>query len=221
MEKTEIIKTLKENLQDYSLPKMVKLIETLESDIRKENFIQKPSDKRRIATIEKVLKASEELRPLLSGWTKVDGQCAFTDSYQLYMLNDEYLPFNVSSTNENEEEMKKIAVEHNLQRLSGVYPTLKNVIPRDDVSGTYTLNINDFLAWYKSTPKSKHDMIYTIKTDIDGVGEISFNGIFMKNLIDILKLKDDFKLELYSNIKPIIVHNESGEMGIILPIRTY
>lgn len=221
MKKEEILKELKDIMKDYSLPKLIKLVENLESDVKKENFIQKPSDKRRLKVIEKILNYSKKVgcRPLLGGYTFLNNQVAFTDSYQLYLLNDEYLPFDIAMTNDNEEKVKEIANKYELNILSGVYPNLKNVIPQEEPLSKFTININDFLAYIKSTPKDKKDcIIYTIDTEL---GEISFNGLYLKNVIDILKLDSDFELELYGDIKPIIIHNKDDELGLILPIKKY
>lgn len=215
MEKVEILKTIKEVLNKEDLLSLLKLKEQLEEEVRKENYISSPTDKKKLAAIKKVLKVQEKVRPLLGAFTRYNNGVAFTDSYQLYVLNDEYLPFKVAcSTDEDKEYAKK----YNLETVAGVYPNLKAAIP-EQYDTTYEIDTNEFLLWSKTTEKVDNKLLYKFKVEDT---DYCFDGQYLLNAINILKIKDPtITLELRGNCRPITLHNKDNELGLILPIRNF
>lgn len=212
MEKVEILKRLNECKSDDEL--LDKLINDLTDDLRKENFITKPSDKKRLKAIEKLLKVNEKIRPVLSSFSVQDGLCCITDSYELYELNENYLPFKISKTSkQTDDEINKYASKYGLNIQEGIYPDFSNLLPKTEPVEIVTINLNDELLKIK-TQKEK---IGQINGKIITVG---YDLKKMKNLIDILKIDNDFEIELYGDIKPLIVR-KNGEIGLILPIKIY
>ena len=215
MEKVEILKIIKEVLNKEDLLSLLKLKEQLEEEVRKENYITTPTDKKKIAAIKKVLKRQAEIRPLLGAFSRYNNGVAFTDSYQLYILNDEYLPFKMAVSSDKD---RQFAKEHNLEIVEGVYPNIDNVVPKD-YDTTYEIDTNEFLLWSKTTEKEDNKLLYKLKVEDT---EYCFDGQYLLNAINILKIKDPkITLELRGNCRPITLHNKDNELGLILPIRTY
>ena len=90
MEKIGILKELKGIYEKQEFYKIKDLIDVLELDINKEKYYKKPSDKKKISTIQKVLKKVSDVRPILScvGLDNM-GNHLITDSYQAYILKEE------------------------------------------------------------------------------------------------------------------------------------
>jgi hypothetical protein len=215
MEKVEILKTIKDVLMNEDLLKLADLRIKLEEDVRKENYITSPSDKKKITAIKKILSKNDEIRPLLSAFTRYGNGVAFTDSYQLYVLNDEYLPFKVACSTDEDKEYAK---QHNLETVPGVYPNLKAIIP-EEYETTYEIDTNEFILWSKTALKEDNKLLYKFKVEDT---DYCFDGQYLLNAINILKIKDPkITLELRGNIRPITLHNKENELGLILPIRTY
>lgn len=219
MKTDKIIVELKKILKEQDLFKLNKLIEKLEQQELESKYISKPSDKKRLSAIKKVLESSEGIRPILCCFTKIDNNVYFTDSYQLYKLNDESLPFTYATNNTNlTQEEEEYVKNNNLKVYPGIYPNLKNIIPTNSPKTTYKVNAEELLKLEKMTLPERGKEIHTINTEI---GNISFDLIYIKNVINILKLTEDFELELYGDINPIIIRNKENEIGLILPIKTY
>lgn len=218
MKTDKIIVELKKILKEQDLFKLNELIEKLEQQELESKYISKPSDKKRLSAIKKVLESSG-IRPVLGCFTKIDDNVYFTDSYQLYKLNDESLPFTYATNNTNlTQEEEEYVKKNNLKVYPGIYPNLKNIIPTNSPKTTYKVNAEELLKQEKMTLPERGKKIHTINT---GIGNISFDLIYIKNVINILKLTGDFELELYGDINPIIIRNKEDEIGLILPIKVY
>lgn len=220
MNKVEILKNVNELLNDYDYTKMLRLRDNLQKDIREENYISRPTDKKKLATIKKILGSKKlECRPVLQCFTRYDNQVAFTDSYQLYLLNDEFLPFRYASTlGSNEELDKEYAKQHNLEYDRSNYPNLKNVIPSNEDTKFYVINVKEFKDYMKTAPKTDNKVLYQFTVDNQ---DYTIDTKYIDNAINILKLEDNFTLELRGNIRPITIHNADNELALILPIRNY
>lgn len=216
------LKEIKEMGDDFiALERYNNLIEKLEKELKEQGFKVKPSDKKRLSAIKRVLKENE-YRPLLSCFTPYEkGKVAFTDSYQLYILNEDYLPFNVAfdSTVDNgfKDNYLKVYGDKILGKKEGIYPNLHNLIPTSEPLYKIDLKVSDILALEKTTQKSGNGAkLHTFKNEN---GKISLDLIYLKNCINILKLKDNITLEIHGEIKPVIIHNENSELGLIMPVR--
>ena len=221
MKLDKIILELKDIKKYNDMVKCDELIKELEKDLKEECFKVKPSDKKRLSAIKKVLK-EQKTRPLLSCFTPYEkGKVAFTDSYSLYVLNEDYLPFNVAFDSTVDDDFKdnylKVYGDKILGKKEGVYPNLHNLIPTSEPIYKIDLKVSEVLALEKTTEKKGNGAkVYTFEN-----GKISLDLVYLKNCINILKLKDNFTMEIHGEIKPIIIHNSDGELGLILPIKVY
>lgn len=227
MKLDKIILELKDIKKYNDMVKCDELIKELEKELKEECFKVKPSDKKRLSAIKRVLK-EQETRPILSCFTPYEkGKVAFTDSYQLYILNEDYLPFNVAFDSTIDDDFKdnylKVYGDKILGKKEGVYPNLHNLIPNliptSEPLYKIDLKVSEVLALEKTTEKRGDGAkVYTFENEN---GKISLDLVYLKNCINILKLKDNITLEIYGEIKPIIIHNSDGELGLILPIKVY
>lgn len=223
MKLDKIILELKDIKKYNDMVKCDELIKELEKELKEECFKVKPSDKKRLNAIKKVLKENE-YRPILSCFTPYEkGKVAFTDSYQLYILNEDYLPFNVAFDSTVDDDFKdnylKVYGDKILGKKEGVYPNLHNLIPTSEPLYKIDLKVSEVLALEKTTEKRGDGAkVYTFENEN---GKISLDLVCLKNCINILKLKDNFTMEIHGEIKPIIIHNDDGELGLILPIKVY
>lgn len=161
-------------------------------------------------------------RPILSSFMRYDGGVAFTDSYQAYILHDEYLPFDVASCNEVDDDLREYAKKYNLNIKPGIYPDLVKLITPEKADKEYKVNIKEYMAWDKSTPNESNSRrrgpvkIYTIEQD--GI-KITVNAHFINNAIKILKLKEDFTIKYKDEMSPLYIINESGEVALLMPTK--
>lgn len=220
MKKEEILKQLNEYLESSDIVKLLSLKEKLTQDVKETNFVTKPSQRKKLNAIKRVLNNKQlDCRPLLKAFCRYENGVAFTDSYHLFKLNDEYLPFNVAMTkNDSESDIKEYAQKHGIDITSGVYPNLDNIIPSDKVD-EIEIDINEMLAFIKTTPKDGNKILYNFKSE--ECGEMCLDATYIKNAIDILGLDKNFKIELYGNYRPVIIRNDNEEFCLICPIKTY
>lgn len=203
----------------------------LEKEFMESKFINKPSDKKKLSAIKKVvIKSKNSGRIYYNSYTRQLDKSYITDSYQLYELNDEYLPLEYAKSNlhiNNQEYLEKAKKEeqelikkYNLTVKDGFYPTVYTLF--DSVNSynekLYQFDVDEMLQLEKTTLKEDGKKIHTIKVD-DLI--ISFDLIFLKNAIDILQLQGKATLKIYGDTKPIILENDKGERGLILPVKTY
>lgn len=223
MKLDKIILELKDIKKYNDMVKCDGLIKELEKDLKEQCFKTKPSDKKRLNAIKKVLK-EKTTRPLLSCFTPYEkGKVAFTDSYQLYILNEDYLLFNVAFDNTVSDDFKdnylKVYGDKILGKKEGVYPNLHNLIPTSEPLYKIDLKVSEVLALEKTTEKKGDGAkVYTFENEN---GKISLDLVCLKNCINILKLKDNITLEIHGEIKPVIIHNENSELGLIMPVRIF
>ena len=221
MEKIGILKELKGIYEKQEFHKIKDLIDILELDINKEKYYKKPSDKKKISTIQKVLKNISDVRPIL-GCVGLDnmGNHLITDSYQAYVLKEEnYLPFNYALTSNATDDEKIKLIEHNIKIYNGVYPNLCDILPCGEHKEV-VLSSNVIINYVKTNPKTDGKCVYKI---IDGVSNellVAFDAVYMKNAIDILQLEKEFVVEIYGKDRPIIIRNNDN-IALILPIRIY
>lgn len=207
------------------------VISVLEKEFMESKFITKPSDKKKLSAIKKVVNKSKN-----KGWTYYNSytrqldKSYITDSYQLYELNDKYLPLEYAKSNlhiKNQEYLEKAKKEeqelikkYNLTVKDGFYPTVYNLF--DSVNSynekLYKFDVDEMLKLEKTTLKEDGKKIHTIK--VDNI-TISFDLIFLKNAIDILQLQGKATLKVYGDTTPIILENDKGERGLILPVKTF
>ena len=197
------------------------LINRLKSDLNDKNYIKTPSDKSKLASIKKVLKKNEKIRPVLSCFTPFNDGIAFTDAYQLYYIKDKFIPFKIAFNDEiSIDEQKQYIEKYNLEKREGNYPNLKSCIPSGEPLEVYKVNLNEFLRDLKTTTKEKNKG-KIMSFNINDSYKLTFNGEFLENTINILKINKDFDINFYGESSPFTIINDEGELGLILPIKTY
>ena len=201
--------------------KLGDIITKLEQNYMEENFINKPSDKKKLSAIKKVVENTKiKGVPYYNSFTRQKGKTYITDSYQLYELNDEYLPLEYASAEETlTDEEKQLVNKYKLTIKNGKYPKVDNLI--DLVRGQeelYTFDVDEILKIEKTMPKENGMKLYSVRVNDLAV---SFDLLILKNAINILKLQGKATLKLYGETSPIIIENNDGERGLILPVRTY
>lgn len=201
--------------------KLGDIITKLEQDYMEDEFINKPSDKKKLSAIKKVVENTKiKGVPYYNSFTRQKGKTYITDSYQLYELNDEYLPLEYASAEETlTDEEKQLVNKYKLTIKNGKYPKVDNLI--DLVRGQeelYTFDVDEILKIEKTMPKENGMKLYSVRVNDLAV---SFDLLILKNAINILKLQGKATLKLYGETSPIIIENNDGERGLILPVRTY
>ena len=216
-----VIIDLQNILKNEDFYKIPNIIEKLKEDLSQKNYIKTPSDKTKLSSIKKVLKKNENIRPILSCFTPFKDGIAFTDSYQLYYLKDKYIPFKIAFNTEISEDKQTEYIEkYNLEKIEGNYPNLKNIIPDYEPKEIYKVNLNEFLKNYKLAEKNNRNE-KIMEFNINDLYKLTFNGEFLNNAINILKLNKDFEINFYGVDRPFTIKNDIGELGLIIPIRTY
>ena len=201
--------------------KLEDVIAKLEQEYMEDKFISKPSDKKKLSAIKNVV-GNTRIKglPYYNSFTRQKGKTYVTDSYQLYELNDEYLPLEYSSTEEIlTDEEKQLVNKYKLTIKNGKYPKVDNLI--DLVRGQeelYIFDVDEMLKIEKTILKKNGMKLCSVKVN-DLV--VSFDLLILKNAINILKLQGKATLKLYGETSPIIIENNDGERGLILPVRTY
>lgn len=212
-----------------------KVLDEVLSDLEKEfmesKFINKASDKKKLSAIKRVVSNSKNKgKVYYNSYTRQLDKSYITDSYQLYEVNEEYLPLEYVKSNlylNNQEYLDKakkdeqeLIKKYNLTVKDGFYPTVYNLF--DGVNSydekLYQFDVDEMLKLEKTTLKEDGKKIHTIK--VDNI-TISFDLVFLKNAIDILQLQGKATLKVYGTIQPIILENEKGERGLILPVKTF
>lgn len=218
MKLENIIKSLKELKEEYNPVVLDNLINKLEQDYKENLVIKKSSDKARLSAIKKVIDNASSMLAI-HGYSLLDDKIVFTDSYQLYVVNDEWLPFPVTCGQDNEKEVKKLAKEHNLEIIPGVYPNVKNIIPsEEDTKVKFRVNLKEVTTAYKTVKQEKGKRVYDLI--VDNKTSVNLNLNYLNDLIKIMRISDDFELEYHGDCRPLIYRN-NGEIGLILPIKIY
>ena len=221
MKLNEIIIDLQNLNKEIKSHDLWQYTEKLKSEYMQETYITKPSDKKRLSGIKRVLNNKKnKCRPLLSCFTPLnDGGVVITDSYQLYKLNDDKLPFKVAFMNNYKSHDEYLQGNPDLKEQYGCYPNIENLIPETENAQTTITTTTEYIEkLYKTTAKTNGIKIHTYKNDDI---EFTINLEYLKNCIDILKLKGSFKILFYGMRKPLKIENESKEAAIILPIVKY
>ena len=198
------------------------LICKLEESLNEKNYI-KHNNSKRLNGIKRVLN-NGKTRPVLNCYTPYkNGYSGITDSYQMYLLKEVKLPFKCAFNSTFNEEEKEKYIEENKVEISNLcYPDIKGIldnIEKYNIIEKLKLDVNEVLKLEKITPKNQSGQtIYTFNFEDT---KITLNLIYLKNCIDILQLKDVVEFDFYGENKPLITHNEKGEIGLILPIKIY
>ena len=193
-------------------------------ELKVENKTNKAaSEKQVLATIKKILKYSEKVRPVLSAYTPYENKVVFTDSYRLCMLNRESLPFNVAFNKENgvneKEYMKKYGNEET-QKIDGVYPKLANIFPKEETDETFTFNVEEVKEKSKASGKKNKESRLIEFTTNKG-NKIMLDSEYLKDMITLLQIKDsEVKMNYYGEYKPCTYENENGYY-LALPVKKY
>ena len=235
MEKIEILKQLNELTdprftysEDELLQEIGQLKKDLLMDIKKENFITTPNDKKQLAAIKRVLKVNEKVKPILATIGVTKKGLSICDGYRIYLLNKNALPFKTSFTNDfTDEEQKKYMIENRAiipDHDPNLYPNVTNFFENINEQGTITADLNDVIIKAKTLNKCKDNckketIHFTVNED--PTIAIDIDPIYIKDMVDILKIKDKkIKMIFTGSRSPLFFTNENGS-ACILPAINY
>lgn len=204
------------------------LIKKIDQQVKEDAACYNPSDKKQLAAIKKYINNIEKrgTNPVLAGYNPInDHQIIICDSYTMYILNKKTLPFKIAfNMKQDQNFIDNFKNENSINDddvIPGIYPDIAHVIPDEcDQLDYFKINVDEFLSWYKVQDRSLvkvHKCYYTLeKNDY----KINFDATYVKQTIDILKLKDSFIIEFYGDKKPGIIRH-GDELGLILPVIIY
>lgn len=214
------IETTKEKKQ----PKIKEEVkEVLQEESKKNTKVAKEkvaSEKQVLSTINKILKYSEKVRPVLSAYTPLeDNRVAFTDSYRLCVLNRESLPFKVAFT-EDYKDKKEYLKKYGNEKIEGNYPNISKLIELEPTDEYFTFNVDEVKEKAKASgKKSKDERLMTFKTFRGN--KIMLDTEYLKDMITLLQIKEkEVTMNYYGEVKPCTYQNENG-FYLALPIKTY
>lgn len=235
MEKIEILKQLNKltdprftYTEDELKQEIGQLKKDISEDIKKDNFIQTPTDKKQLAAIKRVLKVNEKVKPILATIGVTKKGLSICDSYRIYLLNKQALPFKTSFTNDfTDEEQEKYMIKNRdiiPDHDPNLYPNVTNFFENINEQGTITVDLNDVIIRTKTLNKSKDSwtketMHFTVNED--PTLAIDIDPIYLKDMIDILKIKDKKITMIFTGSRsPLFFTNENGS-ACILPAINY
>lgn len=218
MEKYNLILKLKHILKHEDMNELREVIEKLQDEARKETYSTKPTDKKKLSTIEKALnKRSYRIYNQAVGLDK-RGYTIITDSYFGVLLKDDILPFPYAFTDDATEEQKAMIKDKGLKIKAGTYPSFNNLVPTGEHE-TVKISCDELKYADKTTLKEGEKKVYKIMND-DGTVKVAFDLKYMMYVINIMQLTGDIELEIYGDIKPIVIRDKEN-IGIVLPIKIY
>lgn len=218
MDKYNLILKLKHILEHEDMNELREVIEKLQDEARKETYSTKATDKKKLSTITTILKKGGlRVFDKAVGLDK-RGYTIITDSYFGVLLKDDILPFPYAFTNDVTEEQKTMIKNKGLEIKAGTYPSFNNLLPTGEHE-TIKISCDELKYADKTTLKDGNKKIYKIMND-DGTVKVAFDLKYMMYVINIMQLTGDIELEVYSDIKPIIIRDKEN-IGIVLPIRIY
>ena len=203
----------------YVKEKLLKDLNILSDKVEKKQEVKKQINnqelsKQVLSKIKTILNSNKKM-PSLAGYTPIihhtstkthDFRVAFTDSYRLCILNQEYLPFKVCFTKDSEirkEYLKKYKdkiegeIEHN-------YPMLEKVIPQTEPEDTFIINAKEV----KENAKENRGKCNLYKRIMKFTTEkenktISIDSQYLSDMITLLRIKDnEIKMNFYGELKP-------------------
>lgn len=185
-----------------------------------------------LSKIKTILNSNKKM-PSLAGYTPIiqytgtkipNYRVAFTDSYRLCILNQEYLPFKVAFTKDSK--IKKDYLKEFKDKIEGEinnsYPNLDAVIPQTEPEDTFTINVEEVKEKAKGN-KGKNNLdkrIIKYTTEKENK-TISIDSQYLSDMVTLLRIKDkEIKMNFYGEFKPATYENENGYY-LTLPIKTY
>lgn len=185
-----------------------------------------------LSKIKTILNSNKKM-PSLEGYTPIiqytgtkipNYRVAFTDSYRLCILNQEYLPFKVAFTKDSK--IKKDYLKEFKDKIEGEinnsYPNLEAVIPQTEPEDTFTINVEEVKEKAKGN-KGKNNLdkrIIKYTTEKENK-TISIDSQYLSDMVTLLRIKDkEIKMNFYGEFKPATYENENGYY-LTLPIKTY
>ena len=104
------------------------VINKLEQELREKEYKNNPTDKKQLSAIKRVLKNAD--MPVLKAYTPLENnRVGITDSYELYILNKDRLPFDVAFSNEYKLQDEYLKKYKDVNVVNGVYPNILHLIP--------------------------------------------------------------------------------------------
>lgn len=218
LETTKETKKTKKEVKEVEEENILKV----ESLPKKETKTNKASEKQVLATVNKILKYSEKIRPVLSAYTPLeDNKVAFTDSYRLCVLNRDSLPFKVAFNKELNNEKEYLKKHKDIEKIEGNYPNLKTILDKlADTDETFTFNVKEVKEKAKTAGKKNKESRLMEFTTNKG-NKIMLDSEYLKDMATLLQIKDEnITMNYYGEVKPCTYENENG-FYLALPIKKY
>ena len=218
LETTKETKKTKKEVKEVEEENILKV----ESLPKKETKTNKASEKQVLATVNKILKYSEKVRPVLSAYTPLeDNKVAFTDSFRLCVLNRDSLPFKVAFNKELNNEKEYTKKHKDIEKMDGNYPNLTTILNKlEDTDETFTFNVKEVKEKSKAKgSKNKDSRLMTFETNKGN--KIMLDSEYLKDMVTLLQIKDsEVTMNYYGEVKPCTYENENG-FYLALPIKKY
>ena len=202
-----IYNELKEVVVDedcFNLQKYLGLMEKLEDAIRLESAY-KTTSKTRVNAIKRVA-SQNNVRPVLTGYGIYGDYKCVTDSYHLIAIKEENMPLKLVTT--DSELANKVGKEN---CIFGDYPNMEMFLKYDKSNEIPMVDMDDLTAFIKLNKKEKRPLYQ--------IGEYKYNANYVKNVIDVLG--KECKVYFQGEYRPLFFENNDGEIGLVLPVRTY
>ena len=198
------------------------LMEKIEVSEKSKSVVQKISNteetitsKSRLNAIKKFL-SSYKSNELLSAYSPCkDGGIIITDSFSLFRLNCNYLPFKVAfpaNYIEKDAYIEKYG-QYFENVIEGIYPNVDSILDYSKANDEVVFNVKELKEQMKNKVK-------TLKFKTTGDYEIMFDVSKLVELFKILDIKEDAVVGIVSSdTAPVFVFNEKKELGLLVPIK--
>lgn len=178
------------------------LLEQIKQAIREESCL-KTTSKTKVNAIKRVLKNVEDFKPVFKAWKRYEEYKVICNGYELYMINSDVdIP-----AKEAVEELPEGANRDDYE--VGNYLDIKAVFP-NEYNEKIKIDIKEVLTAVKTKERP-------IKLEGENGGIVYADASYIKNALDILG--KNITLYYTGMLKPIVIENDKGEKGIVLPIR--
>lgn len=210
--------TIEVDFSNLWLMEKIEILEKTKSPIQRIDVTEDTIvSKSRLNAIKKFLSTNNS-RPLLNAYSPCEeGGIIITDSYSLFRLKCNYLPFKVAfSANYNNKDayIEKYG-QYFEDVIEGLYPDTTRILDYSNAKDKVVFNI-------KEIKEQKKNKVKTLKFKTTGDYEITLDISKLVDLFKILDIKEDAVVGFVSSdTSPVFVFNEEKELGLVLPIKTY
>lgn len=190
--------------EEFNFIKYKDLLSSLEKAVREESAY-KTTSKTRVNAIKRVASKYND-RPALTGYGIYGDYKVVTDSYHLIAIKQDVMPLKLVTT--DSELANKVGKEN---CIFGDYPNMEMILRYNTSNELPMIDMDDLVSFIKMNKKEKRPLYQ--------IGECKYNANYVKNVIDVLG--KEVKIYYQGELKPLFFENNDGEIGLVLPVRTY